>query len=273
MNSQSFIPALHRPIRLLWPYFGSVISELRHSRTWPGSVAFWRFLLAFVSLIKPYLHLFPVYRGTGRTCAFLARGQLPQAICSLSVTWFDSTQTPRTANPQESVKKRVKENAEPGMNQDSSVLVQSAHGCHGNRISLSFHLAPPTDLLAASGDQGNLQRTASVLSSAWLYFYTTEFYTLLSLDHKVEMKNLKNKTHIVFLTTVFHWSNAMRPFPVSSSWSFPFPLPCGLSLSPLTHANTHPHHSSACWWHFWRNILIREILNLQKWDPKHLGDL
>lgn len=178
--------------------FSGLTSVLRHSRTWPGSGAFWRFLLAFVSLIKPYLHLFPVYRGTGRTCAFLARGQLPQAICCLSVTWFDSTQTPRAVNPQESVKKRAKENAETGLNQDSSALVQSVHGCHGNRISLSFHLAPPTDLLAASGDQGNPHRTASVLSSAWLYFYTTEFYTLLSLDHKIEMKNKKQNTHRFF---------------------------------------------------------------------------
>lgn len=69
-------------------------------------------------------------------------------------------------------------------------------------------------------------------------FIQFEFYTILSLDHKIEMKNFKNKTHVLFLTTVFHWSNAMRPFPVSSSWSFTFPLPYGLCPQP-THTRKY----------------------------------
>lgn len=60
-NSWSFTSILYRLNRLLRSYFGAVISELWHSRTWPGSLAFWWFLLTFISLVRPYLHCYPVH--------------------------------------------------------------------------------------------------------------------------------------------------------------------------------------------------------------------
>lgn len=104
-KSWSSMSALHGLIWLLWSYFGSVFSEWCCTRTRPVSLAFWW----FCSFSSPWLNLIYTYNlfspATRIACAFLVRGQLHLVTWCISVTWLDSTETPRTANLQEPVKK------------------------------------------------------------------------------------------------------------------------------------------------------------------------
>lgn len=144
-NSWSSLSALYRLICLLWSYFGSIISELWHTKTWSGSLVYYGLLLTFIFLVTLCLHLHPVHPRhmsyllffAGRHRRFMVYGvSLGPGMVALRAQkslWI-------FRNPL----RREKENVESGM----TLLPASTPN------SLSTLLLP-TDGLAGLGVQGN----------------------------------------------------------------------------------------------------------------------
>lgn len=101
--------ALHRLLWLLWSDFGSVFQSCGiprpdlwawHSKDSCSFSSPWLNCIYMCTLFLP---------GTWIACAFFARGQLYLVTLCFSGTWLDSTETPRTANLEEPVKKGKRE--------------------------------------------------------------------------------------------------------------------------------------------------------------------
>lgn len=153
------------------------------------------------------------------------------------MTWLDSTETPRTANLQEPVKNREKENVKSGMNHDSSVLFQSAWGCHSNHTELSLYLAPSTALPACLGAEGNLHRFAAVLVHIILFLYILILYHFFSWAIIKETKSCQTKYTCVLTYFYLIKCNKTVPHLPFSRLHISASLIC-LSLNILTHIYT-----------------------------------
>lgn len=145
------------------------------------------------------------------------------------------------------------------MNHDSSVLFQSAQGCHSNHTELSLYLAPSTDLPAVLGAEGILHRIAAVLIHIILFLYTLILNHFFSWAIIKETKSCKIKIYLCFdQFPPDQMQQDRSSFALLKASYFHFP-----DLPFPQHTDTHIH-TYTIWMSvdIFEEIFWREILNL-----------